>query len=100
VDLARAHVLALNALAAGHESRVYNLGSGNGFSVRQVIEAARRVTGKEIAVEIGPRRAGDPAVLIASSARIADELGWRPQHPNLDEIIASAWRFVHRDDTA
>jgi len=97
VDLARAHVLALGALAAGRDSRVYNLGSGNGFSVRQVIDAARRVTGKEITVQIGPRRAGDPAVLIASSARIAAELGWRPLRPDLDDIIASAWRFVERE---
>lgn len=96
VDLARAHVLAVDALAGGHPSRVYNLGSGTGFTVSQVIDAARRVTGKDIAVEIGPRRAGDPAVLIASSARIAAELGWRPLRPSLDEIIASAWRFVER----
>jgi len=94
VDLARAHVLALGALAGGHASRIYNLGVGRGFSVRQVIDAARRVTGREIDVRVGARRAGDPAVLIASSARVASELGWRPAHERLDEMIASAWRLL------
>jgi UDP-glucose 4-epimerase len=98
VDLARAHVLALEGLAAGKPSAAYNLGcGGDGYSVAQVIEAARRVTGREIRVARGPRRAGDPAVLVASSARIHRELGWKPQYQSLEEIIGSAWRFMQRD---
>jgi UDP-glucose 4-epimerase len=94
-DLARAHVLALEALSgkAAH-SPVYNLGcGGRGYSVREVIDAARRVTGREIPVRIGPRRPGDPAVLVASSERIARELGFRPQLQDLSAIVESAWRF-------
>ncbi|HXN56129.1 MAG TPA: NAD-dependent epimerase/dehydratase family protein, partial [Myxococcales bacterium] len=94
-DLARAHVMALEALSgkAAH-SPVYNLGcGGRGYSVREVIDAARRVTGREIPVRIGPRRPGDPAVLVASSERIARELGFRPQLQDLDAIVESAWRF-------
>ena len=89
-DLADAHLLAFEALAS-REQLIYNLGNGSGFSVRQVIEAARRVTGHPIPMEVSPRRPGDPAVLIASSEKIAQELGWKPRHTDLDEIIASAW---------
>ncbi len=97
VDLAQAHVLALHALAKGHPSSIYNLGcGGEGYSVKQVIDAAKRVTGKEIPVRMGQRRPGDPAVLIASSARIMKELGWRPKHQQLDAIIESAWRWMER----
>ena len=93
IDLARAHILALGAMNAG--SRVYNLGcGGNGYSVREVIETARQVTGKEIPVRIGPRRAGDPAILIASSDKIKSELGWQPQFQDLRVIIESAWRWM------
>ena len=93
IDLARAHVLALAGLERG--SCTYNLGcGGDGYSVRQVIEAAKRVTGREIPVKVGERRAGDPAVLVASSARIQAELGWRPTLGSLDEIVASAWRWM------
>lgn len=93
VDLARAHILALEVLA--ERSGIYNLGcGGNGYSVREVIETARRVTGKEIPVRIGPRRAGDPAVLIASSNKIKSELGWQPQFQDLEVIIESAWRWM------
>lgn len=93
VDLARAHILALEVLA--ERSGIYNLGcGGNGYSVREVIETARRVTGKEIPVRIGPRRAGDPAVLIASSDKIKSELGWQPQFQDLEVIIESAWRWM------
>ena len=93
-DLADAHVLALQALE--RESRmIYNLGNGQGFSVREVVASARRVTGHPIPVEEVPRRPGDPAVLVASSAKIARELGWRPRYTRLDEIIASAWEW-HR----
>ncbi len=93
IDLARAHLLALKAL--DQSSRIYNLGcGGNGYSVREVIDATREVTGKEISVRIGPRRAGDPATLIASSERIKRELGWKPQYQDLRVIIESAWRWL------
>jgi len=94
-DLADAHLLALDAL--GHEGKgrqmVYNIGNGQGFTVLQVVEAARRVTGHAIPVEVCPRRPGDPAVLVASSAAISRDLGWKPKHPELDDIIASAWKW-------
>ena len=93
IDLARAHILALGAMTDG--SRIYNLGcGGNGYSVREVIETARQVTGKDIPVRIGPRRAGDPAILIASSDKIKRELGWQPQYQDLRVIIESAWRWM------
>jgi UDP-glucose 4-epimerase len=94
-DLAEAHLLALEALADGRQ-RVYNLGNGSGFSVREVIEAARRVTGHPIPVEVVARRPGDPAVLIASSDKIGRELGWKPKHTNLDSILASAWEWQQK----
>jgi UDP-glucose 4-epimerase len=94
VDLAQAHILALEALKEG--SRVYNLGNGKGFSNKEVIEAARRVTGHPIPYTVGPRRPGDPAVLVASSAKIRAELGWQPRHPQLEEIIGSAWAWHRR----
>ncbi len=92
-DLAQAHVLALHALDGG--SRTYNLGNGTGFSVREVIETARAVTGHPIPVEVGPRRPGDPATLVAGSDRIRGELGWAPRFPDLKDIIESAWAW-HR----
>jgi UDP-glucose 4-epimerase len=91
-DLADAHILALNALSH-RDKMIFNLGNGSGFSVKQVIEAARRVTGHPIPVEIKPRRAGDPARLVASSAQAKSDLGWQPQHPDLDDILASAWAW-------
>jgi UDP-glucose 4-epimerase len=91
-DLAEAHLLALEALAS-HDRLIYNIGNGQGFSVRQVVEAARRVTGHAIPVVEQPRRPGDPAVLVASSARIMQELGWQPQHRELEDIVDSAWRW-------
>jgi len=91
-DLAKAHLLALDALAT-HSRLIYNLGNGRGFTVREVIDSVRRVTGKPIEVEELPRRDGDPAVLVASSEKIAAELGWKPDYPNLDDIIASAWAW-------
>jgi UDP-glucose 4-epimerase len=96
LDLARAHVLALEALREGNApSRVYNVGcGGEGYSVQEVIDAARRITGQAIPVRVGPRRPGDPAVLIADSARIQRELGLRPAHQDLSEIIDSAWRWM------
>jgi len=95
IDLARAHILALDVLS--ERSAIYNLGcGGDGYSVRDVIETARRVTGKEIPVRMGARRAGDPAVLIASSDRIKSELGWQPQFQDLGLIIESAWRWMQK----
>ncbi len=95
MDLADAHYRALEHLQRGGAFAAYNLGNGSGFSVRQVIEAARYVTGREIRAEVKPRRAGDPAILIASSDRISRELGWQPKMPELDRIIATAWEW-HR----
>ena len=94
-DLAAAHLLVLDALAR-REKLIFNLGNGNGFSVREVIEAARRVTGRAIpSVETAPR-SGDSAVLVASSKKIRDELGWRPQFPELETIIRTAWDWRRR----
>ena len=93
VDLARAHILALQALNKG--SAIYNLGCGGaGYSVRDVIETVRDVTGKEIPVQIGPRRAGDPPTLVASSDKIKRELGWQPMYQDLRVIVESTWRWV------
>ncbi|MEU9836621.1 UDP-glucose 4-epimerase GalE [Streptosporangium sp. NPDC048047] len=94
-DLARAHLLALDACAPG-EHKVYNLGSGSGFSVREVVEVCREVTGHAIPAVVRERRAGDPAVLVASSARIRHELGWKPERTTLREIVADAWAALPR----
>jgi UDP-glucose 4-epimerase len=95
-DLARAHTLALRTLSTGSRpSAIYNLGSGgNGYSVREVIEVARQVTGRAIRVREGPRRPGDPAVLVASSESIISQLGWRPLQQDLGSIVESAWRWM------
>ncbi len=93
LDLARAHLLALGALDQG--SRTYNLGNGQGFSVKEVVAAARVITGRPIPVKIGPRRPGDPATLVAASDKIRRELGWEPRFADLPGIIASAWDW-HR----
>jgi len=90
-DLVSAHILALEAL--GPRPLVYNLGNGQGYSVREVVEVARRATGHPIPVEEAPRRPGDPAILVASSEKIRKELGWTPQRPDLEGIIESAWRW-------
>jgi UDP-glucose 4-epimerase len=92
-DLARAHLLAIGAPALG-EHRIYNLGNGVGFSVREVIAAARSVTGVEIPIVSSTRRAGDPAVLVAASDRIRGDLGWTPQLPTLESMIGDAWQFA------
>jgi UDP-glucose 4-epimerase len=94
-DLADAHLLALAALEK-RDRMIYNIGNGQGFTVREVIESVRRVTGKAIAVEECARRAGDPAVLVASSEKIKQELGWRPKFAELDTIVASAWEWQQR----
>jgi len=93
LDLAQAHILALRALEGG--SRTYNLGNGQGYTVREVIETAREVTGHPIPAIDGPRRPGDPPVLVASSEKIRGELGWNPQYPDLRDIVQSAWDW-HR----
>lgn len=95
LDLAQAHILALQALQT-HDKVVYNLGNGSGFSVRQIVEAARRVTGHAIPVVESPRRPGDPAILVASSERIRNELGWKPNYPDPENIIHSAWEWHSR----
>jgi UDP-glucose 4-epimerase len=91
-DLAVAHLLALDAVEAGRHT-ILNLGNGAGFSVKQVVEAARRVTGHEIPVKEAPRRPGDPPELVAASQRIREQLGWEPRKPELEEIIADAWAW-------
>lgn len=92
-DLADAHIRALERLRSGGESAIYNLGNGTGFSVKQVIDVSREVTGHAIPAKIVPRRAGDPAVLIASSERARSELGWTPRHADLRPIVESAWAW-------
>ena len=92
-DLASAHVLALDALRAGAGSTVYNLGNGRPTSVREVVTAVERVTGRRVPHEMGPRREGDPAILFASSDRIKRELGWQPQYEDIDIIVETAWRW-------
>jgi UDP-glucose 4-epimerase len=96
-DLARAHVLALRALAERGGAMAFNLGNGTGHSVMDVVRTARAVTGHPIPVEARPRRDGDPAVLVASSARIREELGWEPRHPGLESIVRSAWDWRRRN---
>jgi UDP-glucose 4-epimerase len=100
-DLARAHLLALDAaVTPGHQ--IYNLGNGAGFSVREVVDAARLVTGCQIPAVEAPRRPGDPAVLVASSDRIRAELAWVPERPDLEGMISDAWHWMrtHRPSTA
>ncbi|MFE9478920.1 UDP-glucose 4-epimerase GalE [Streptomyces spororaveus] len=97
-DLAEAHLLALEAARPG-EHLICNLGNGEGFTVREVIDSVRRVTGRTIPEVVRPRRPGDPAVLVASAARARERLGWRPRHTDLDSIVADAWAFA-REVTA
>jgi UDP-glucose 4-epimerase len=94
-DLVAAHLLALERIEPGKGS-IYNLGSENGFSVREVIDTCMRVTGKEIPVTENPRRPGDPAVLVASSAKIRQELGWERRYPALETIVLHAWNWETR----
>lgn len=97
LDLAEAHILAVEYLAKGNASDVFNLGNGVGFSVNEVIEAAKRATGKEIASKTDSRRAGDPAILIASSEKAKKVLGWNPLHADLEEIVSDAWNFHQKN---
>ena len=95
-DLADAHVKAMEYLAAGNPSNSFNLGNGNGWSVRQVIDAVETVTGKTVPLTLGPRRAGDPVSLVASNKRALAELGWQPRFPELEDMVAHAWAFFNR----
>ncbi len=92
-DLSQAHLLALDYLRGGGDSEFINLGNGNGYSVKEVIEAARQVTGKNIEARIAPRRAGDPSRLVANAAKAHEVLGWDPQFPEIEKIIESAWKW-------
>lgn len=95
-DLADAHILAIQRLHEGGSSSVYNLGNGKGFSVKEVIEVSRKVTGKAIPAEVVQRREGDPARLVASSEKAAIELGWKPKYTALETMIESAWRWFEK----
>lgn len=92
-DLANAHILALERLLNGSDSDVFNLGNGQGFSVKEIIEATRKVTGHPIPAKVVARRPGDPARLVASNKKAIEVLGWKIQYPNIEDIIASAWKF-------
>lgn len=92
-DLASAHALALESLLAGGPSAAFNCGTGKGFSVKEVLASAERVTGRKVPYTVGPRREGDPAALVADSAKLQKTLGWKPIHTNLDEIMKTAWAF-------
>jgi UDP-glucose 4-epimerase len=92
-DLAAAHLLALTALQEGHESNIYNLGNSKGYSVREVIDLSRKVTGCPIAIKEADNRPGDPAVLVADSEKIRRDLGWKPGYEDLETIIETAWRW-------
>lgn len=96
MDLCQAHLLALDGLVAGGQSDAFNLGNGSGFSVQEVIESARRLTGKAIAVKDSPRRAGDPARLVANSDRARTVLGWKPEFADLDVIVGHAWGWEQK----
>jgi UDP-glucose 4-epimerase len=92
-DLADAHILGLEYLLTGNESDIFNLGNGQGFSIKDVIETAKEVTGKNISIKISDRRPGDPAVLVGSSEKAQKILGWNPQYSSLYEMITHAWRW-------
>jgi len=92
-DLAAAHEFALDSLLAGNPSGVFNAGTGHGFTVLEVIQAAERVTGRKVPYEVGPRRDGDPAELVADSSKLQRTLGWKPRYDTLDSMVESAWAF-------
>jgi UDP-glucose 4-epimerase len=92
-DLAKAHILAVESLVAGGSSNKFNVGTGSGFSVRQVIDAVERVTGKKVPYNVGPRRDGDPAELVADSSKLRAALGWSPDFGDLDQIVETAWSY-------
>ena len=92
-DLAQAHILAMKYLRDGNDSNIFNLGNGVGFTVKEVVETARKVTGHPIPAKEEPRRSGDPSMLIASSAKAKEVLGWNPQYADLETIIDTAWNW-------
>ena len=92
-DLAQAHILAMKYLRDGNDSNIFNLGNGVGFTVKEVVETARKVKGHPISAKEEPRRAGDPSMLIASSAKAKEVLGWNPQYADLETIIDTAWNW-------
>lgn len=96
VDLADAHILAMKYLQAGNDSASFNLGSSTGFSVKQIVDTARKVTGKEIPAEIAPRRGGDPDKLVADSTKAREVLGWKPKYDNVEDIIQTAWNWKQK----
>ena len=98
-DLSDAHLLALDHLRKGGQSEFVNLGNGSGYSVKEVIEAARKITGKHIEAVVAPRRAGDPSRLVADAGKARTLLGWNPKYPAIEDIIASAWRWHERNPT-
>ena len=93
MDLASAHYKALEYLRKGNQSNIFNLGNGNGYSVKEVIDVARKVTNHDIPAKLEERRSGDPAVLIASSDKAKEVLGWKPEYDSLERIIEDAWRW-------
>jgi UDP-glucose-4-epimerase GalE len=95
-DLAQAHIDAVEALCAGEESKKYNVGTGHGFSVREVLTAVETVTGKKVPFTMGPRREGDPPVLVADSSRLQAEMGWTPVHSDLHAIVETGWKWATR----
>lgn len=98
-DLCSAHLLGLEHLVAGGDSRAYNMGNGQGYSIKQVINVAKQVTGNDFAVQTGERRSGDPARLVADSSLLQKELGWKPEHTDLESIIRHAWAWEQKYDT-
>ncbi len=96
-DLSQAHLLALEHLRRGNSSEFINLGNGQGFSVKEVVETARRITGKNIEAKIAPRRAGDPSKLVADAKKAREVLGWNPQFPDIESIIESAWKWHEKN---
>jgi UDP-glucose 4-epimerase len=96
-DLAQAHIAAVEALAGGSESKKFNVGTGRGFSVKEVLSAVEKATGKKVPFEMGPRRDGDPPILVADSTRLQQELGWKPVYSDLHRIVATAWAWANRD---
>jgi UDP-glucose 4-epimerase len=95
-DLAQAHIAAVEALAAGSESKKFNVGTGSGFSVKEILSAVEKVTGKKVPFQIGPRRDGDPPILVADSTRLQRELGWKPEYSDLHRIVETAWTWANR----
>ena len=96
LDLAEAHLLGLNKLSQSQLSEVYNIGNSQGFSVREIIEAAKKITGKKMDIEIQSRRKGDPAKLVADNQKIKSELNWTAKNSDLDKIISSAWQWEQK----